>query len=684
LPPLKGSHLSPDENNCATCHTEPDIWQGDQRKFYVDKQKLATDVHFTHGVNCHDCHGGNFHAGDIKEAPHAKEDFFRAKPEEMRKICAYCHKDQAIDLFKGMHARAGEKNELGQATTLACEKCHGPVAHVLWPVRDERSPVFSQNQVKTCGGCHKHQKELISYMASVHGQGLFRAGLVSAAVCADCHGAHGVYLPADKRSTLHTANVAQTCGKCHRFLEERLMKSVHGGGNGPGGLALRSAPGGKTWQHPSCTSCHQGHNFADPDSARFRLQLPNVCGNCHSDLSNRYAMSVHGQLTELGYLPAAKCSDCHGSHDILRVKDARSTLSPAHRLQTCRKCHPSATVNFAAFNPHADYRDPKYSQVVHAVYVSLMTLLVTTFSVFGIHTLLWLVRSLIEVLRHGRPKGLAPGQPAFVRFNHFHRSAHTVLLISFLGLALTGLPLKYSHYDWAKGLAAALGGFDSTRIWHRLCAVLMMACLVAYLVRLPRLYWAGRRRGASVSGLLFGPNSVLPNWRDLRDLFGMLRWFAGLGPKPTFERWTYWEKFDFWGACADVVIIGSTGLVLWFPYLFCRFLPATALNIAQVIHSTQALLATGFVFAIHFFNTHLRPEKFPADMSILTGLVSEEEMLHERPDLLARWQKEGAHDREHVTVPSRGTLWLIRLAGLTALAVGLALLAAILITAATG
>jgi cytochrome b subunit of formate dehydrogenase len=682
LPPLKGSHLSPDENNCATCHTEPDVWQGDQRKFYVDKQKLATDVHFTHGVNCHDCHGGNFHAADIKEVPHAKEDFFRSKPEEMRKICAHCHKEQAVDLFKGMHAKAGEKNELGQATTLACEKCHGPVAHVLLPVRDKSSPVLSQNQVKTCGGCH--QKELDSYTASVHGKGLFQAGLVSAAVCADCHGPHGVYLPADKRSTLHTASVAQTCGKCHRFIEERLMKSVHGSGSGPGGLALRSAPGGKMWQHPSCTSCHQGHNFADPETARFRLQLPNVCGNCHSELSNRYAMSVHGQLTELGYVPAAKCSDCHGSHDILPVKDGRSTLSPAHRVQTCRNCHPSATVNFAAFNPHVDYRDPKYGRVVHSVYVFFMTLLVTTFTIFGIHTLLWFVRSLIEVLRHGRPKGLAPGQPAVVRFNSFYRSAHLVLLVSFLGLALTGLPLKYSHYDWAKGLAAALGGFDSTRIWHRLCAVVTLGCFVTFLVRLPRLYLAGRRKGRSVLNLLFGPDSPLPNWRDLKDLFGMIRWFAGLGPKPTFERWAYWEKCDFWGACADVVIIGSTGLVLWFPYLFCRFLPATILNIAQVIHSTQALLATGFVFAIHFFNAHLRAERFPADMSMLTGLVSEEEMMQERPDLVARWREEGMLQQKQATVPSRGALWLIRLAGLAALAVGLALLAAIIITAATG
>ena len=108
MPPLKGSHLSPDDNNCATCHTA-DIWPADKRKLYVDPQKLATDVHFTHGVNCHDCHGGNYHTGDIKEVPHAKEDFFRSKPEEMRKICAYCHKDQAIDLYKGMHARAGRR-----------------------------------------------------------------------------------------------------------------------------------------------------------------------------------------------------------------------------------------------------------------------------------------------------------------------------------------------------------------------------------------------------------------------------------------------------------------------------------------------------------------------------------------------------------------------------------------------
>ena len=154
----------------------------------------------------------------------------------------------------------------------------------------------------------------------------------------------------------------------------------------------------------------------------------------------------------------------------------------------------------------------------------------------------------------------------------------------------------------------------------------------------------------------------------------MLRWFFGLGPRPGFDRWSYWEKIDFWGAIADTVIIGSTGLVLWFPNFFCGPLPGTTLDIAKVIHSTQALLATGFVFAIHFFNTHFRPDRFPADMSVLTGLVSEEEFKEDRPEYFERLQREGKLDAMRTTSPGLFVLWCIRSFGFLALAVGLALL----------
>jgi cytochrome b subunit of formate dehydrogenase len=159
---------------------------------------------------------------------------------------------------------------------------------------------------------------------------------------------------------------------------------------------------------------------------------------------------------------------------------------------------------------------------------------------------------------------------------------------------------------------------------------------------------------------------------------------VGLGKRPALPRWAYWEKFDFWGAVADTLIIGATGMVLWFPNFFCMFLPAVTLNIAKVIHSTQALLATGFVFAIHFFNTHLRPDKFPADMSMLTGLVSEDEMREERPEVWERLEKEGRLAAHEAVAPTRLQLWAIRGLGFLAVAIGLALLAGILIAAAAG
>jgi cytochrome b subunit of formate dehydrogenase len=159
----------------------------------------------------------------------------------------------------------------------------------------------------------------------------------------------------------------------------------------------------------------------------------------------------------------------------------------------------------------------------------------------------------------------------------------------------------------------------------------------------------------------------------------MLRWFVGLGPKPTFERWTYWEKFDLWAASADIVLIGTTGLILWFPNEFCVLLPGQALNIADLIHGKLALLATGFVFAIHFFSVSLRPEKFPMDISILTGLVSEEEMEEERPELVRRLRESGQLEWHLATAPSRRTLLLTMLGGFLALSLGLALLAAIVV-----
>jgi hypothetical protein len=204
-----------------------------------------------------------------------------------------------------------------------------------------------------------------------------------------------------------------------------------------------------------------------------------------------------------------------------------------------------------------------------------------------------------------------------------------------------------------------------------------IGCLLFYFVLMLVRLIAPPPRGTKRISRIFSADSPIPNRRDLKDFLQMLRWFVGRGPKPTFERWTYWEKIDVCGACTDIILIGSTGLILWFPAQFCALLPGQTLNVAYLIHGKLALLATGFVFAIHFFNTHLRPEKFPMDMSILTGMVSIEELREERPEYLERLRREGKLGSLTSRMPSRGSFFFLVLGGTLGLVIGLGLLVAI-------
>ncbi|MFV1966021.1 MAG: hypothetical protein ACC628_11395 [Pirellulaceae bacterium] len=674
-----------DLNTCVLCHTMPELFEGDKQRFFVPVDTLAEDAHFLAEVKCTGCHGGNPYSFDASEAHSANGDEsgsapvgFRPSLNEIQQACDRCHNEQRDALKAGVHRGAGPPDHEGRPTALACQDCHGEIKHRLFSSGHRRSHVFLDNQVRLCGGCHKEDQE--TYMGSVHGHGLVRSGLLVTAVCADCHGAHAIFPADDDASTLYPSRVASTCAQCHRFIEERLRKSVHGRGNGPGGASEKPAPGGDMRRKASCTDCHYGHNLPNPRSDRFRLGLPDRCGSCHPELSESYRMSLHGALTELGHEPAAKCSDCHGAHDVLPINDPQSPLAAGeNRLATCRKCHPGAVENFCNFHPHANYKDAEGYPLLYFVHLGMELLIFSVFAFFGLHSVLWLGRSTIHCRVHGRPRRLEANREAYVRFTPGQRILHATVVVSFLGLAATGLPLKYSNQVWAQTLARMLGGFESTSVWHHIFGVVTIAYFAGHLVWLARRAWQRWRQGTRWTTLLFGPDSPVPNVRDATDLYGMFRWFVGRGGKPCFERWTYWEKFDYWAVFWGVAIIGTSGLMLWFPNLFSRILPGEALNVAKVIHSEEALLATSFIFAVHFFGTHLRPEKFPMDMTILTGLISEEELLEERPELLERMRREGGPDAFRTVVPARGVLRLIALAGFVALAVGVCLLAGILL-----
>jgi cytochrome b subunit of formate dehydrogenase len=264
-----------------------------------------------------------------------------------------------------------------------------------------------------------------------------------------------------------------------------------------------------------------------------------------------------------------------------------------------------------------------------------------------------------------------------LRFDRVDRTLHGFLMFSFLGLALTGMPVLFSDAPWAARLAAVMGGFAAAHLLHRVFASILIGVFLTHVARL--VARVARHRDY---GIFWGPSSMVPQPKDLQDMYGQFRWFFGLGPKPVFDRYAYWEKFDYWAVFWGMGIIGGSGLLLWFPVAFSHVVPGWMFNVALLVHGEEALLAVGFIFTIHFFNGHLRPGKFPMDMVIFTGRTSEHEMQEERPMEYARRTADGAVLAD-AGPPSRRSVAVGRIVGTTAVTVGLTLVALILFALAS-
>lgn len=259
------------------------------------------------------------------------------------------------------------------------------------------------------------------------------------------------------------------------------------------------------------------------------------------------------------------------------------------------------------------------------------------------------------------------GEKQFLRFSRLNRTLHIIMIVSFISLALTGMILKFSYTGWAAILSRVLGGFESAGFIHRFAAVLMLGLFTAHIVDLVR---RKRREFGTWRALILGPDSMLFNKKDLEDFVGNIKWFLGRGPRPQYGRWTYWEKFDYFAVFWGIFVIGSTGLMLWFSEFFTRFIPGWMLNVATIIHSDEALLATGFIFTVHFFNTHLRPEKFPMDIVIFTGRMDLEEFKRDKPAEYEALVASGELENHLVEPYPPIVIRFVRVFGWTALTIG--------------
>jgi thiosulfate reductase cytochrome b subunit len=456
------------------------------------------------------------------------------------------------------------------------------------------------------------------------------------------------------------------CGNCHAEQKEKYLTSVHG---------KESVEKGNP-KAATCASCHSSHAVLRPASDEAKLAIIRNCGGCHAQNYRSFQDTYHGKVSTLGFSYTAMCFSCHDSHTVKRVSDPESTVHPNNRLRTCRQCHKDATAGFVSFQPHANTHD--FARYPHVWVASklMIALLAGVFLFFWTHTALWFYREYRDRQeRKSRPhvavdETLELGGKQYQRFGPWWRLAHLLFALSVMTLVLTGMSVLFAGSPLAQAIVDLFGSPRTMALVHRAAAATMLGIfgihLVFVLARILR-DWRSWR--------WFGPVSLVPTLQDAKDVVAMFQWFLGLRPRPMFDRWTYWEKFDYWAVFWGMAIIGGSGMMLAFPAAVAAVLPGWAFNVAAIVHGEEAILAAVFLFTVHFFNNHFRPDKFPLDTVMFTGAVPLEEFRREHALEYQRLKASGELQRYLVDAPSAPMKLGSKILGFALIAFGLFLLA---------
>jgi len=374
------------DSECLECHTKPDIVASeDGRSLSVDAGELKESQHAQ--TTCSQCHSG---VNPSRRRP--------CSTLTEKVDCSSCHAEKEREYEKSIHGVLLSQND---PNAPSCKECHGK--HLVLGRGTPQSPTFPTNVPALCARCHREgEKAAVRYLGkehdvvehyaeSIHGKGLIKSGLTVTAMCTNCHTAHSVLPKVDSASSVNRANIARTCGTCHHGIQDQFQGSIH---------FVKALESDK--DPPVCVDCHSAHTIRRADEDGFMLSIMSQCGRCHEEIAKTYFDTYHGKVSQLGYTKTAKCYDCHGAHDILPVSDPRSHLSRANVVQTCQKCHPGANRRFAGYLTHATHHDPDKYPFLFYTFWGMAGLLMVTFVVSGIHTLLWLPRAL--KLRRARRK----------------------------------------------------------------------------------------------------------------------------------------------------------------------------------------------------------------------------------------------------------------------------------------
>lgn len=561
------------------------------------------------------------------------------------------HADAHAAYDQGFHAR-GIQGGMNAATCVDCHTRNRDMTTIL-PARDPSSTINRSNIAETCGRCHGDKsvmqgsgisnRPFLSYRESVHAKALAQ-GNVSAAVCTDCHRSHDILPASDPRSPIAKVNIPGTCSKCHKSESAEFMQSVHG-----------QAVARGVSRSPVCTDCHGIHGIKSPveqaTATASSAVATETCAGCHEGVAltrefgvaggrvSSYKDSYHGLASELGSKVVANCASCHGVHNILPSSDPKSMIATNNLPQTCGQCHIGAGANFASGKIHltselvavggAGAQDAGLigTRIVRWIYLPLIILVIGGMVVHN--GLIWFRKAAIKK-RQSRE---------IVRLTVNQRAQHWLLLTSFIALVLSGFALQYPD-SW---LASLLGGSEYLRrIIHRIAAVVMLVVGVYHLAYL----------GMSKEGRLW-LKDMLVRGKDFKDAMGNFSYYLGVSrAKPKIARFGYPEKAEYWAVVWGTIIMGLTGLMIWFKLGIFAFLPRWAIDIALAIHFYEAVLATLAIIVWHFYHVIFDPDVYPINFAFLDGRVSEvhyreeHELAYEELNKEARETKAGPEEQD--------------------------------------
>jgi formate dehydrogenase gamma subunit len=557
----------------------------------------------TPSLDCAGCHGAG------KTLPFLGGVQFHAEAHK-----AYDH---------GFHARAIQ-NGRSAASCLDCHSVGGDMSTIR-PASDPRSTINRSNLAKTCGSCHGSSsvmdgtgisnRPFVSYQESVHARAILH-GNTKAAVCIDCHSSHDIRPASEADSPIFKANISKTCGQCHSNIAADYNQSVHG-----------EAVARGVSRSPVCTDCHGIHNIKphiDPATSKTSQALATgSCSQCHEGVAlsqefgvpsgrvSSYQDSYHGLASKLGSKVVANCASCHGIHNILPSSDSRSMINTANLVNTCGQCHPGAGENFIAGKIHLnvpvaqDGNSANNIGVVVNGWVRWLYLWLIAVVIGGmlIHNLLiWRKKALAKRRALIRP---------IVRMTGRQRLQHVILLTSFIVLVLTGFALKYPD-SWLGVLV--IGGESFRRIVHRMAGAIMIAAGLFHIYYI-LLTYEGRK----------AVSDMFPRRKDVTDFIQAMRHYAiGSSARPKFDRFNYGEKAEYWAVVWGTIVMGLTGLMVWFKVEVFGFLPRWIIDVALSIHFYEAILATSAIVVWHFYNVIFDPDVYPLNWAAIDGRVSEE------------------------------------------------------------